>query len=720
MNSFIYEPLDLGGPTFRLVRLCHGDGPDIDCELFQAWLYPEQSAISYEALSYTWGSTDIVESVRMNGKTLGITLNLYLILQHLRCRDEDRILWVDGICIDQGNDKERGHQVRHMGDIYKQAERVIFWLGQPTYETNVILDSLRQLQKESTRHPCRTWELSDPRWVELWSTVQPGLMDRYPDLQSRQRQGLEDLLNRPWFRRVWILQEVANARAGIVCCGQKSVSAHIFPLAPLFIHIIPHAQTQAVLDIMPGPSRAGTWWNMNRDLYTILRKFRASEARLPCDMVFALLGLSSDAHDTEMLRPDYVKSETEIIRDVVRFLFDDYIYYTQESYFPFLRNLLRNLELLNRLYLQHYMELANLKDLENVLKYRHFGISETDIADAARAAKTAVSNSPGVNVRMPEMATPSALKNLENILKVGHLGSAQKNIPFITHAGGAMRKASKESDESISDGEEEEQGSMDAICLWHHLKTLERLLHGHGYNTEITEDFILKIISVSYTKPGTISFLLKQRGNEINITNAVLIALVRPNRTTAETQAIQVQKQDNKIKLTEAVLRLVLSDKCYVLDLLHILLRQRGREIQITEEVLCAAVSNECYGLNFIKLLLQERAEEIHITEGVLDATASNSWSGSKIMEVLFEQKGNEINITDAMLIAAGRDVLQHQPGSEEIMKHYLKQHPSRNQITNKLIDSAGWTPRDVSRLLHHLTVRRSYRCGPRIVLEWE
>ncbi|KAE8416270.1 heterokaryon incompatibility protein-domain-containing protein [Aspergillus pseudocaelatus] len=681
MGSFKYEPLDLGGPTFRLVRLCHGDGPDIDCELFQAWLYPEQSAISYEALSYTWGTTEIVESVRMNGKTLGITLSLYLVLQHLRLRDEDRILWVDGICIDQGNDKERGHQVRHMGDIYKQAERVIFWLGQPTYETNVILDSLHQLQKESTRHACRTWELADPRWVELWSTVQPGLVDKYPDLRSRQRQGLEDLLNRPWFRRVWILQEVANARAGIVCCGQKSVSAHIFPLAPLFIDIIPNAQTQAVLDIMPGPSRTGTWWNMNQDLYTILRKFRASEARLPCDMVFALLGLSSDAQDAEMLRPDYEKSEDEIIHDVVRFLFDDYIYRTQRPYFPYLRNLLRNLELLNRLFLQHYMELANLQDLENVLKWRQFGISETDIADAARAVKIAVTNFGGLSVGMTDIATPSVLKNLEDILKQGHLGSAQTNIPFAEYAEKAMAKALKDSDGSIEAEEEEkeEKVCMNSICAWNHLKTLEHLLQDRGYKTEITKDLIIKIISASHSKPGTIIFLLKQRGNEINITNAVLIALLRTHLTAIKTEKIHTWKQESYNERTEGILGLLLSERCYVLELLHILLRQQGNKIQITEEILCAAVSNTCCGPELVKFLLRERAKEIHITEGVLRATASNSRYGPQVMEVLFEQRGNEIKVTDPMLIAAEGVILQPHARANELMEQYLKRHPSRN-----------------------------------------
>ena len=152
MELFKYDPIDLEGPAFRLLRLLKGDGRDISYELFAAWLHHRENAISYEALSYTWGSTETGCSIEVNGRSLGVTLNLYRALQDLRLQDQDRILWVDAICINQGHTKERGHQVQQMGRIYKQADRVIFWLGQPTYETNVVIDSIRQLQDESVKY----------------------------------------------------------------------------------------------------------------------------------------------------------------------------------------------------------------------------------------------------------------------------------------------------------------------------------------------------------------------------------------------------------------------------------------------------------------------------------------------------------------------------------------------------------------------------------------
>ncbi|KAH8817266.1 heterokaryon incompatibility protein-domain-containing protein [Xylogone sp. PMI_703] len=152
MELFKYNPIDLGKPSFRLLRLLKGDGRDICCEIFDAWLHQRGNVVFYEALSYTWGYNDFAESIEVKGRRLHITLNLYRALRDLRLRDRDRILWVDAICIDQQNKKEQGLQVQQMDYIYKQADQVIFWLGQSTYNTNVLMDSLRELQKESIKH----------------------------------------------------------------------------------------------------------------------------------------------------------------------------------------------------------------------------------------------------------------------------------------------------------------------------------------------------------------------------------------------------------------------------------------------------------------------------------------------------------------------------------------------------------------------------------------
>lgn len=369
MSEYAYEPIDFSGPAIRLLRLCRGTGSEIACELFQASLCERDDSISYEALSYTWGLPDVRENIVVNGRPLSVTVNLYLALQQLRQRDEDRILWIDAVCINQKNLKERSHQVQQMGEIYKQADRVVFWLGSGTDETNVFMKSMELLQKQSIRQQCRSWNREDDRWKTLWGEIQLELSFSYEksNLEDLQRQGLKILLDRPWFRRVWILQEVANAKSALLCCGTRSVSTRVFAIAPLMLNVSPSAHCQAVLDIMPGIWRETTWWNKSNSLYTLLKMFGTSEATESRDLIYALMGISSDARDSKALLPDYEKSEEQLTRDVIRFIYycdlDDFRSYERQYIPSDVRDLAANL---NSLYSKSCAALAGSSKTNNM------------------------------------------------------------------------------------------------------------------------------------------------------------------------------------------------------------------------------------------------------------------------------------------------------------------------------------------------------------------
>ncbi|KUJ09719.1 HET-domain-containing protein, partial [Mollisia scopiformis] len=83
----------------------------------------------YEALSYAWGRADVVKGVELNGRRVEIRVNLWLALVHLRRTKEERLLWIDAICINQADLEERSEQVQIMAYIYSRAKRVLVWLG---------------------------------------------------------------------------------------------------------------------------------------------------------------------------------------------------------------------------------------------------------------------------------------------------------------------------------------------------------------------------------------------------------------------------------------------------------------------------------------------------------------------------------------------------------------------------------------------------------------
>jgi ankyrin repeat protein len=316
MAEYIYQPINLNEPGVRLLRLFRGSPTDdIQCGLFEAWINQSKDGMPYEALSYTWGSIEKAAQITVNGSTMRVTSNLYAALQHLRFEGEDRLLWIDAICIDQDNMAERIHQVQHMKYIYKAAECVVVWLGEGTEESDLVMDSMKRLQ-DYTIQVEGDWRHS----AQIWMHVQAGLGDIDMHQIDKWRKGMELMLRRPWFRRIWILQEIANARVATVYCGKKSISARTFAQVPSIIGLQPESHSQAVLDIMPGLSRKESWWGQKRNLHTLLVKFRESEATDERDIIYALLGISSDAYISDILLPDYTKSLQQIIQDTTSFL----------------------------------------------------------------------------------------------------------------------------------------------------------------------------------------------------------------------------------------------------------------------------------------------------------------------------------------------------------------------------------------------------------------
>jgi hypothetical protein len=300
-EEFSYNRIDMDRPSFRLIRLLNGSTTDICCELLEAYFDEvNDGGIPYDALSYTWGDVEKNATIKINGMKARVTENLFTALHHLRPVEGYRILWIDAVCIDQGHDKEKSHQVQQMGDIYRRAETVIVWLGNGSEDSDTLMDFLRTLPSNAKVHSAGQ------------------LLSR--DSQARYRELLKKLLNRPWFRRVWVIQEVAMAQRAIVACGWKTVSTRVFTSSPSILGLDPDLHSKAILDVMPGHLRARNWYNQQPTLYTLLQNFHRSEASDKRDMIYALLGMSSSAHERSELQADYGKDLRKLIQKTTSIL----------------------------------------------------------------------------------------------------------------------------------------------------------------------------------------------------------------------------------------------------------------------------------------------------------------------------------------------------------------------------------------------------------------
>jgi hypothetical protein len=188
---------------FRLLELHAGKSEDtLEATLIS---FDIGNAPSYTAVSYVWGSSLGRASISIEGQLVWIPSNLFDALHALRTTTHNRLIWADAICIDQMNMDERNHQVEMMGQIYGTADNVTVYLGQPTEHTEEGMLSLRSLMDLHTPG-------EDPPWSDI----------ALPKLEK----DLADILSRPWFTRVWTIQEAALARNTTLMCGQYFITWH--------------------------------------------------------------------------------------------------------------------------------------------------------------------------------------------------------------------------------------------------------------------------------------------------------------------------------------------------------------------------------------------------------------------------------------------------------------------------------------------------------------
>ncbi|KAI1451255.1 heterokaryon incompatibility protein-domain-containing protein [Annulohypoxylon moriforme] len=261
-DPLIYRPLS--GSEIRLILVYPGLSDDlIRCELTYVDL---EENPGYCALSYVWGDPNHTKNIEVNGKVFPVTINLYDALYRYRriqteeflwrnkwaaakrhthrpngfwwwdkdvldrCKSKPptrsleatlsdslvyQLLWVDAICINQQDVDERNREIPRMRDIFSLASSTVAWLGKAA--------SLKQ-----KRDIDRIIDISD----ELMSLlkIQDGENMKLPIIADRRMfaelayQLFENILNRSWFKRIWVVQEVVLSKTTLLMIEDRIMS----------------------------------------------------------------------------------------------------------------------------------------------------------------------------------------------------------------------------------------------------------------------------------------------------------------------------------------------------------------------------------------------------------------------------------------------------------------------------------------------------------------
>jgi len=195
----------------------------------------------YEALSYVWGDPPSTAEISVNGHTIKVRQNLEDALLALRLSDTERVMWIDALCINQDDIQERSAQVSRMPAIYQRATRTIAWLGTADKAALDAMDILERLGG-SMAH-LKTYQGPGPfTWHGPQFDYDFGVgegasadlehrhamlenLSNLDDLTSGELTALRNFFgNRPYWRRMWIIQEIVHSRNVIFQCGSRQIT----------------------------------------------------------------------------------------------------------------------------------------------------------------------------------------------------------------------------------------------------------------------------------------------------------------------------------------------------------------------------------------------------------------------------------------------------------------------------------------------------------------
>ncbi|CCT74256.1 related to het-6-heterokaryon incompatibility protein [Fusarium fujikuroi IMI 58289] len=347
---FPYEPLK--SDELRLLHVEPGNTGLIRVELRTV---KSRTLQRFWALSYVWGARENPATILLNDQPFSITRNLYNALYQYRRHvfqgygSEKAMLWVDAICINQNDQTEKSIQVPRMSEIYGQCERVLACLGPvDNDEESHVCRLAEKLKHFQSPADSASQDLSEDDRITAF--MKSGRFAETAAIEVESvRKALRSIGHRPWFRRIWILQEAVLAkRQPILLCGAHELGYEIFfktwvlmlnpsedgqllysfmaenPVRFKAIELVYKNILQARSENTPEEAKdtASQEKQCALDIVKLLNETTELEATVAHDRLYALIGLLDCDPLPSALQPDYTQSFEELCYKFTMFVLE--------------------------------------------------------------------------------------------------------------------------------------------------------------------------------------------------------------------------------------------------------------------------------------------------------------------------------------------------------------------------------------------------------------
>ncbi|KAI1375240.1 heterokaryon incompatibility protein-domain-containing protein [Hypoxylon crocopeplum] len=338
-GKFVYPPVDRSTNSIRLLQF-RVDQPEDDGIYCALQTYDIAVAPEFVALSYTWGQPKPAYKIILNGVKFRVGENLWYALRELQKAAKSKKLgdskqtidltnhfWIDAICINQDDYLERGHQVNMMKDIYSNAQCVVVSLGAGTRYSDLAMKTISGaiVFREST---LADNHLSMLLQYFILPTPQSTLTDHQRSalsehfgqsheevLTDQQLSALAHLFDRPYWRRLWVVQEFLLAKDLWILCGSRGTWWLDFYACVQILKKRPVPTSFALEKMLRHRSKryanTDNIASTSQPLSTLMRAFHTANCQDPRDRIYGLLGLIEEA-PLRALKADYTISTAQL------------------------------------------------------------------------------------------------------------------------------------------------------------------------------------------------------------------------------------------------------------------------------------------------------------------------------------------------------------------------------------------------------------------------
>lgn len=217
VTEFQHEALPDAANHTRLLKILDDNFSETIKVRCSITTWPAHKMPLYHAISYTWGDTESNATILINNKKFRVRTNCEFVLKQAYWYDKSCYYWIDAICIDQEDLEEKSKQVMMMGNIYKSADHVLACVGAHAddsvllYREVALMGAIRDIRVVHER--------SHDFFKPLLTIFQ-----RHGILTIRRfLHAARHFAKRPYFSRLWVVQELHHANQAYFLCGPDSL-----------------------------------------------------------------------------------------------------------------------------------------------------------------------------------------------------------------------------------------------------------------------------------------------------------------------------------------------------------------------------------------------------------------------------------------------------------------------------------------------------------------